>query len=47
LPAEVWAEAAILYQTAYEKLTGKAFEAGAYPVAPRLLSNLEKAGLKI
>jgi len=47
LPDSVWADTGILYQTAYELLTGGAFIPGAYPVEPRLLANLEKAGIRL
>ncbi|MFZ3109212.1 MAG: phosphoribosylaminoimidazolesuccinocarboxamide synthase [Rectinemataceae bacterium] len=47
LPDSVWADTGILYQTAYELLTGRAFEPGLYPVEPRLLANLEKAGIEL
>jgi phosphoribosylaminoimidazole-succinocarboxamide synthase len=45
MPAELWAAASERYITIYEVLTGKKFEAGAYPVEPRLLKNLRKAGI--
>lgn len=45
LPDSVWADAGILYQTAYELLTGRSFIPGAYPVEPRLRKNLEIAGI--
>jgi phosphoribosylaminoimidazole-succinocarboxamide synthase len=46
MPAELWAAASERYITIYELLTGKKFEAGAYPVEPRLIENLRKAGIK-
>jgi phosphoribosylaminoimidazole-succinocarboxamide synthase len=45
MPAELWAAASERYTTIYELLTGKKFEAGAYPVEPRLIENLRKAGI--
>jgi len=45
LPGEVWSATTGRYITAYERLTGRPFEPGAYPVPPRLTANLEKAGL--
>ncbi|MCJ7435445.1 MAG: phosphoribosylaminoimidazolesuccinocarboxamide synthase [Anaerolineales bacterium] len=46
MPAALWAAASERYITIYELLTGKKFEAGAYPVEPRLLENLKEAGIK-
>jgi len=45
LPDEVWSETSARYIDAYQRLTGRAFEPGSYPVAERLISNLTKAGL--
>ncbi len=45
MPAELWAAASQRYITIYELLTGKSFEAGEYPIEPRLVENLIKAGL--
>lgn len=45
MPAELWAAASERYIAIYELLTGKTFEAGAYPVEPRLIENLKKAGI--
>ncbi len=47
LPDTVWADTGILYQTAYELLTGLVFAPGAYPVGPRLLENLGRAGVRL
>ncbi len=47
MPAELWAAASERYITIYELLTGKKFEAGAYPVEPRLIDNLRKAGINL
>ena len=47
LPDSVWADAGILYQTAYELLTGGPFIPGPYPVEQRLIANLEKAGIRL
>lgn len=44
LPEEVWKEAGHLYIRSYEILTGQAFVPGQYPVEPRLINNLRKAG---
>ena len=45
LPGEVWSATAGRYVTAFERLTGRPFQPGAYPVPPRLTDNLTKAGL--
>jgi phosphoribosylaminoimidazole-succinocarboxamide synthase len=45
LAPELWFEVSRRYIDLYERLTGKDFIPGAYPVAPRLESNLRKAGL--
>ncbi|MBI2759503.1 MAG: phosphoribosylaminoimidazolesuccinocarboxamide synthase [Chloroflexi bacterium] len=45
MPAELWAAASERYIAIYELLTGKTFEAGVYPVEPRLIENLRKAGI--
>ena len=45
MPAELWASASERYIRIYEMLTGRTFEAGAYPIAPRLLSNLKHSGV--
>jgi phosphoribosylaminoimidazole-succinocarboxamide synthase len=42
---EVWTATTARYVGAYERLTGTRFEPGDYPVAERLVANLEKAGL--
>ena len=47
MPAELWASASERYITIYELLTGKKFEAGSYPVEPRLIENLRKANIKL
>lgn len=44
---ELWAAASERYITIYELLTGKKFEAGAYPVEPRLIENLRKAKIEL
>ena len=41
MPDDLWVSASERYITIYELLTGKKFEAGAYPVEPRLLENLK------
>jgi len=45
LPDTFWAAASQRYITIYEMLTGRAFEAGAYPIEPRLENNLRQAGI--
>lgn len=47
LPDSVWADAGILYQTAYELLAGRSFIPGTYPVEPRIRKNLEIAGIQL
>jgi len=42
MPNELWATASERYITIYEKLTGKTFEVGAYPIEERLLKNLRE-----
>jgi phosphoribosylaminoimidazole-succinocarboxamide synthase len=41
LPAAVWAETTERYIDAYERLTGRRFERGAYPVEERIRSGLD------
>lgn len=45
MPDSLWAAASQRYTAIYEMLTGTAFIPGAYPVEPRLLENLSKAGI--
>jgi phosphoribosylaminoimidazole-succinocarboxamide synthase len=45
LAAELWSAVSQRYISIYEMLTGETFEAGEYPVEPRLLENLKKAGV--
>jgi phosphoribosylaminoimidazole-succinocarboxamide synthase len=45
MPDELWASASERYIQIYEMLTGKTFEAGSYPIEPRLLANLKNAGV--
>jgi phosphoribosylaminoimidazole-succinocarboxamide synthase len=45
MPDELWASASERYIQIYEMLTGKNFEAGNYPVEPRLHANLKNAGV--
>jgi len=47
MAAELWAAASERYITIYELLTGKKFEAAAYPVEPRLIENLRKARIEL
>ena len=42
MPADLWVSASERYITIYELLTGRTFEAGEYPVEPRLIRNLER-----
>ena len=42
MPNELWAAASERYITIYEMLTGKTFEAGAYPIEERLFKNLKE-----
>lgn len=43
LPPSVWIEASLLYQSAYEKMTGRVFEPGSYPPDDRIAALLEAA----
>jgi phosphoribosylaminoimidazole-succinocarboxamide synthase len=43
MPDELWTAASERYITIYELLTGKTFEAGIYPIEPRLIENLSKS----
>ncbi len=45
MPVELWASASQRYIDIYERLTGRAFIPGSYPIGPRLEENLRKAGL--
>ena len=45
LPAELWAAASQRYITIYEMLSGETFVPGTYPVEPRMVENLKKAGI--
>lgn len=45
MPETLWVAASQRYTTIYEMLTGSSFLAGSYPVAPRLASNLQRAGI--
>jgi phosphoribosylaminoimidazole-succinocarboxamide synthase len=45
MPAELWASASERYITIYEMLTGETFVPGDYPVEPRLVEKLKKAGV--
>jgi phosphoribosylaminoimidazole-succinocarboxamide synthase len=45
MPADLWVAASQRYITIYEMLTGKTFQAGDYPVEPRLERNLRIAGI--
>jgi phosphoribosylaminoimidazole-succinocarboxamide synthase len=45
MPDDLWIAASQRYITIYERLTGKTFMPGEYPVNPRLNANLKKAKL--
>ena len=45
MPAELWVGTSQRYIAIYEMLTGETFRAGSYPVEPRLVENLRKAGI--
>jgi phosphoribosylaminoimidazole-succinocarboxamide synthase len=45
MPAELWALASRRYISIYAMLTGQAFQAGGYPVPPRLEKNLRIANI--
>lgn len=45
MPAELWVGASQRYVAIYEMLTGQTFQPGSYPVEPRLVENLQKAGI--
>ena len=45
MPNELWTAASERYITIYEMLTGKTFDVGEYPIEPRLIENLKKAGV--
>jgi phosphoribosylaminoimidazole-succinocarboxamide synthase len=41
LPQSVWTETSERYISCYERLTGRPFERGAYPIGPRLAANVK------
>jgi phosphoribosylaminoimidazole-succinocarboxamide synthase len=45
MPAELWSAASERYITIYEMLTDETFGPEVYPVEPRLIDNLKKAGV--
>lgn len=45
MPSDLMVTASQRYITIYERLSGQQFQPGAYPVTPRLISNLTKAGI--
>ena len=45
VPDDLWVAASQRYIEIFELLTGQAFQPGAYPVEPRLMENLKKAGI--
>jgi phosphoribosylaminoimidazole-succinocarboxamide synthase len=45
MPADLWASASERYIKIYELLTGEKFKPGSYPIEPRLVENLKKAGV--
>ena len=44
MPDSLWSEISRRYINLYERLTGKVFNPGVYPVEPRLQANLKNAG---
>ncbi len=42
---DLWIQASERYIAIYEMLTGKIFDAGEYPIEPRLFENLQRAGV--
>ncbi|MDD3981049.1 MAG: phosphoribosylaminoimidazolesuccinocarboxamide synthase [Spirochaetia bacterium] len=47
LTDSVWTDTALLYQKAYELLTGEPFNPGSYPVESRLVANLAEKGIEV
>ena len=45
VPDDLWIALSQRYIAIYEMLTGKLFEPGTYPIEPRLIGNLRKAGI--
>ena len=45
MDADLWVSASERYIAIYEMLTGESFEAGEYPIEPRLMENLRKADI--
>jgi phosphoribosylaminoimidazole-succinocarboxamide synthase len=45
VPGSLWAAASARYIAIYEMLTGHSFEPASYPVNPRLIANLARAGI--
>ncbi|MEO6570314.1 MAG: phosphoribosylaminoimidazolesuccinocarboxamide synthase [Ilumatobacteraceae bacterium] len=45
VPPDVWTATTARYVAAFERLTGSPFEPGDYPIRPRLMHHLTKAGL--
>ena len=45
MPDDLWIAASQRYIQIYEMLTGETFVPGAYPVEPRMIENLRKAGI--
>jgi phosphoribosylaminoimidazole-succinocarboxamide synthase len=45
MPSDLWVAASQRYISVYEMLTGRTFEAGEYPVEPRLMDNLRVANI--
>lgn len=45
MPNELWISASERYIQIYEMLTGQTFQAGDYPIEPRLLANLKNSGV--
>jgi phosphoribosylaminoimidazole-succinocarboxamide synthase len=45
MPADLWVDASQRYISIFERLTGKPFQPGTYPVEGRLLENLRRVGI--
>lgn len=47
VPDDLWVAAGRRYIAIYEMLTGQTFDPGTYPIEPRLMENLRKAGVLV
>ncbi len=45
LPDDVWAATSARYVDAYQRLTGRTFAPGEYPVEPRIRAALREVGI--